>query len=247
MVVRDALGAALPAAGVGCALDRQLLRRLATGQAGANGPFSVESLTEDYELGIRVKALGGRAWFLRVRGEDGTLVATRACFPARLDLAVRQKTRWIHGIALQGWDRLGWNAHPVELWMRMRDRRGPLTAIVLAVAYLMLVIAGLLWIAELFGHTRPWRGDPLVMFLILANLASLGWRAAMRFAFTAREYGVVEGVRAVLRIPLGNIVAIMAGRRALFAYIRMLGGGLPQWDKTPHHAHPVLMRREAMA
>src|SRR5205085_7853550 len=102
LVVRQALGAALPAAGVGCAFARSMLRSIAA-ETGAAAPFSVDSLTEDYELGLRIKAAGGRALFLRVRGEAGRLVATRACFPSRIDFAVRQKARWIHGIALQGW------------------------------------------------------------------------------------------------------------------------------------------------
>lgn len=241
MVVRDALGAGLPAAGVGCAFDRAALARLAQERREDGGPFSVECLTEDYELGLRIKALGGRARFLRARGEDGRLVATRACFPARLDFAVRQKTRWIHGIALQGWDRLGWSARPVELWMRMRDRRGPLTAIVLAAAYLLLLVATVLWAARLAGFGRPWELDPLVEWLLVVNLASFVWRAAMRFSFSAREYGWEEGLRAILRIPVANIIAIMAGRRALIAYAGTLGGALPRWDKTPHHAHPAAM------
>jgi adsorption protein B len=247
MVVRDALGAALPAAGVGCAFDRAMLARLAAERRGGDGPFAVECLTEDYELGLRIKGLGGRSRFLRLRGDDGHLIATRACFPPELDAAVRQKTRWIHGIALQGWDRLGWNAHPVELWMRMRDRRGPLTAIVLAAAYLMLVIGALLWAASLLDLGRPWAPDPLVSLLIAANFVSFIWRAAMRFTFTAREYGWAEGLRAVLRIPVANIITIIAGRRALFAYVRTLGGALPQWDKTRHSAHPVLLGRRAAA
>ena len=160
---------------------------------------------------------------------------------------MRQKTRWIHGIALQGWDRLGWSAHPIELWMRMRDRRGPLTAIVLAAAYLLLVIATALWLASLFGFGRPWESDPVVRLLIAANFASFAWRALMRFSFTVREYGWEEGLRAVLRIPIANIIAIIAGRRALFAYARTLGGALPQWDKTHHHAHPAQLREKATA
>ncbi len=244
MVVRDALGAALPAAGVGCAFARPILARLAGERPGQEGPFSVESLTEDYEMGLRIKALDARTQFLRLRGDDGELIATRACFPAELGAAVRQKTRWIHGIALQGWDRLGWIASPVELWMRVRDRRGPLTAIVLAAAYLLLVIAGILGAADMAGLGRPWQGDPLIYTLILINFASFVWRAGMRFAFTANEYGFAEGLRAVLRIPVANIIAIMAGRRALFAYMGTLGGKLPVWDKTTHLAHPALMQRE---
>ena len=243
MVVRDALRAALPAAGVGCAFDRAMLARLARHNGGEGGPFAPECLTEDYELGLRIKALGGRPRFLRLRGQDGRLIATRACFPADLGSAVRQKTRWIHGIALQGWDRLGWSARPVELWMRLRDRRGPLTAIVLFSAYVLLVLATFLWAARLAGLGRPWQSDPLVEALIAANFASFAWRAAMRFAFTAREYGNVEGLRAVLRIPLANIVAIMAGRRALLAYLGTLRGEKPRWDKTHHHAHPLQLGR----
>lgn len=122
MLVRQALAAAVPSAGVGCAIARPVLRFMA---AGGDGPFSVDSLTEDYELGLRIKAAGGRTRFVRARGEDGRLVATRACFPGRVDQAVRQKARWIHGIALQGWDRLGWHGGIGERWMRLRDRRGP--------------------------------------------------------------------------------------------------------------------------
>ncbi len=243
LVVRDALGAALPAAGVGCAFGRSILQRLADEsrryRPTSRGPFAPECLTEDYELGLRIKALKGRARFLRLRGEDGALVATRACFPGRLSFAVRQKTRWIHGIALQGWERLGWSAHPVELWMRMRDRRGPLTAIVLSAAYLLLAIAGVLLAARMAGYARPWQAGPLLQFLILANLTGFVWRASLRCLFTAREYGWAEGFRAVLRIPLANIIAIMAGRRALFAYLRTLGGAPPAWDKTAHMAHPA--------
>jgi adsorption protein B len=247
MVVRGAVHAALPAAGVGCAFSRPILARLAEERSEQDGPFSIESLTEDYELGLRIKAMGARTRFLRLRGDDGQLIATRACFPAQLGAAVRQKTRWIHGIALQGWDRLGWIASPVELWMRMRDRRGPLTAIVLSAAYLLLGVAALLWAAGALGLGRPWQPDPLAHLLIVINFIGFLWRAGMRFAFTAREYGWGEGVRSVLRIPVANIIAIMAGRRALFAYMGTLGGKTPEWDKTTHLAHPATMRAERTA
>lgn len=247
MVVRDALAAGLPSAGVGCAFERSMLTKLARAHPGNGGPFSSECLTEDYELGLRIKALGGESVFLRARDEDGRLIATRAYFPAELGSAVRQKTRWVHGIAFQGWDRLGWSTRPVELWMRMRDRRGPLTAIVLAAAYLLLVVAAILGVADLAGYPPPWKPDPLLEVLLAVNFASFLLRAAMRFAFTAREYGVAEGFRAVLRIPVANVIAIMAGRRALFAYIRALGGTAPQWDKTDHAAHPAVRTEGAAA
>ncbi|MFC3098528.1 glycosyl transferase family protein [Alteraurantiacibacter palmitatis] len=260
MVVRNWLGTCLPAAGVGCAIERGMLHRLAQQMRRADpgspspGPFSVESLTEDYEIGMRVHALGGRSRFLRVHGDDGSLIATRAFFPARLDQAVRQKARWVHGIALQGWDRLGWGtgsgtapeARPVtgmgrllEGWMRLRDRRGPFAALVLACGYSFFALTALFLLLDFGGLSRPWQADPLLTFLVSANLAAFIWRAAWRFAFTAREHGWIEGVRAVLRIPVANVIAIMAGRRALADYWRQLRGGALHWHKTLHDIHPA--------
>lgn len=256
MVVRNWLGTCLPAAGVGCAIERGMLRRLAEQMGGeASGPFSVESLTEDYEIGMRVHALGGRSRFLRVHGDDGALIATRAFFPARLDQAVRQKARWVHGIALQGWDRLGWAARPgagrasavdivLEGWMRLRDRRGPFAALVLACGYTFFALTALFLLLDFGGLARPWQADPVLTFLVSANIAAFLWRAAWRFAFTAREHGWAEGVRAVLRIPVANVIAIMAGRRALADYWRQLRGGRLHWHKTPHDMHPAAAPEE---
>jgi adsorption protein B len=246
LMVREALGAALPAAGVGCAFARPMLREIARTME-ADGPFSLDSLTEDYELGLRIKGAGGRSRFLRVRGEDGALVATRACFPARIDHAVRQKARWVHGIALQGWDRMGWGGSLAERWMRVRDRRGPLTALVLFTGYLLVVMASPLMIAAGFGLVPPLRAEPLLLAILLVNFVSFIWRAAMRAAFTAREYGFREGVRAVLRIPVTNIIAMMAARRAIGAYVATLRGRPLKWDKTFHHALPAALLRPRRA
>lgn len=240
LLVREAFSGALPAAGVGCAFARPMLDRIARRTSGA-GPFSVESLTEDYELGLRIKAAGGRSRFLRARGDDGQLVATRACFPATLGQAVRQKSRWVHGISLQGWDRLGWSGSPGEWWMLLRDRRGPLSALVLFVGYLVLIGGAVLFAAAGLGYAVPLVPEPWLAVLIGWNFLAFAWRATMRFAFTAREYGRAEGFRAIARIPVANIIAIMAGRRALFAYLRTLGGAAPRWEKTFHDAHPIAM------
>ncbi len=244
MVVRAALGAAIPAAGVGCAFNRRLLAKMIpdVNASGENhGPFSGLSLTEDYELGLMVGAAGGRSHFLRVRGDDGQLVATRSYFPPTLAEAVRQKSRWVHGIAFQGWDRLGWSGTLIDNWMRMRDRRGPLSAVVLLTGYSLLVLALVLSGLDLAGYDRPWEPTPLLLILLGLNMTAFVWRMVMRFAFTAREYGVMEGLHAVLRIPLANIIAIMAGRRALFAYGRTLRGDDAVWDKTAHRDHPATL------
>ena len=239
MVVREALSAALPAAGVGCAFSHDALDRLALRKGRPDSPFADGSLTEDYELGLQIAEAGGRSRFLRVRGDDGQLVATRACFPNRLADAVRQKTRWVHGIAFQAWDRLGWTGRLSERWMLARDRRSPLTALVLAIAYLLLILATALWLMDAVGLVRLPPPDPAVKLILTLNLASFAWRAAWRFAFTTREYGLAEGIFAILRIPVANVISIMAGRRALLAYMRTLKGHEPVWEKTEHDTHPA--------
>lgn len=241
MVVRDRIGAALPGAGVGCAVSRDALQKLCRRRYDLK-PFSAESLTEDYELGLAIGELGGTCRFLRARGDDGTLIATRAYFPARLDHVVRQKTRWVHGIALQGWDRVGWSGGLVETWMRARDRRGPLTALVLLLGYTLLLLTLLGWLAVELGLGTPVPLSPLLETLLILNLITFGWRAVWRFGWTTSVYGVAEGLRAVLRIPLTNVIAIISGRRALFAYVRSLMGSGVEWDKTPHIGHPARVR-----
>ena len=244
MTVRDALGAGLPAAGVGCGLSRDALAALVRIRQragdGGGGPFAAECLTEDYELGLLIARAGGRSRFLRLRDDRCELVATRSYFPDTITAAVRQKTRWVHGIAFQGWERLGWSGRMVDIWMALRDRRGPLTALVLASAYALLMVEGVLLLGALAGwHSRP-AVPPETALLLKITLAGFIWRAAMRFVFTAREYGLTEGACAVLRIPLANVIAIMAGRRALVAYVRTLRGAAVTWDKTAHLIHPTM-------
>lgn len=245
LVVRDALGAAIPAAGVGCGFSRDMIGRIARRRGpAADAPFAAECLTEDYELGLLVRREGGRSRFLRLRDEYGDLVATRAYFPATIEASVRQKSRWIHGIAFQGWDRLGWSRDWADLWMALRDRRGPLTAVILALGYAMVVIEGLLALAGLAGIQGHVAVSPVLQFMLQVCFAGLLWRCAFRLMFTAREYGLVEGISAVIRIPVANYIAIFAGRRALAGYIGSLCGIAVHWEKTSHAGHPALIQPE---
>jgi adsorption protein B len=83
--------------------------------------------------------------------------------------------------------------------------------------------------------------------MLVISFAAFAWRALWRFAFTASEYGLAEGVLAVLRIPVANIIAIMAGRRAFMSYIATLRGAEPLWDKTAHESHPAVELRPVTA
>lgn len=242
MIVREALGAALPSAGVGCAFSRDVMGRIAERMDGA--PFDAQSLTEDYELGMRVRELGGVGVMVHIRDAAGGLVCTREYFPTTLPDAVRQKTRWTIGISLAGWDRIGWSGGAMERWMRLRDRRAPLAAMVLTAAYLGAILQTVLTVAARFGLPGSAINDPLLAGLIAVTFPLLIWRLVWRVAFVAFHYGWIEGVRAVPRAFLGNIIAIMAAWRAMAIYLRMWRGEPPRWDKT-RHRFPDMRHGEA--
>ncbi len=232
LTMREALGASVPSAGVGCAFSRDALGDLAT--QTPDGPFDPGSLTEDYETGLRITDSGGKGIFLRIRDAQGQLVCIREHFPDRLDAAVRQKARWMVGIALSGWDRMGWHGGPMEIWMRFRDRRSALAALILLAAYLALLLWGILRAADLVIAV-PWRTlTPALRLLLTINLGLMLWRFAMRALFVGQIYGWRQGLAAIPRTLVGNVIAIMAARRAVSLYIRSLLGKPLVWDKTAH-------------
>lgn len=236
LVVREAVGAALPLAGVGCAIDRNILGLIAL--ANHHQPFDSSSLTEDYELGLRIGAMGGKTILARVLDERGEIIGTRACFPSTIGTAVRQKARWLTGIALAGWDRLGWQGDLAEYWMLLRDRRAILGAVVLCTAYLCMILTGILIFGKLI-NAHILLPQPLVTEQLLwINLGFLLWRLFVRAAFVADLYGPWEALLSIPRTFVANIISILAARRACFGYVRHCFGGRLIWDKTAHEHFP---------
>ena len=243
LVVRSRLGMPLPSAGVGCALSRGALALLAIERGG--DPFRCDSLTEDYEVGMLLGAYGLGARFLTAVGRAGTPIVSRGAFPGRIDAAVRQKARWVAGIALAGWDHLGWPGARqgvgapasrgwLARWMLWRDRRAPLAALVLLAAYAGLIATALGWAGQaLLGWREVAIGEGLRLLLAL-NAVMLLWRLGMRGHFTARWYGGRQAWLALPRAFVANIIAMLAARRAVVIYWRMLRSGEVVWDKTEH-------------
>lgn len=232
LTIREALGASVPSAGVACAFERDTLAALA--RDPGHGPFDPSSLTEDYEAGLRIRDNGGRGIFVRMRDADGELVATREYFPDTIDSAVRQKARWIVGISLAGWDRMGWRGGPFEWWMRLRDRRAALSAFVLFAAYLTIALWGMLWLISLVLPIPPRPLSPMIVALLWINVGLMSWRGLMRVLFVGQAYGWRHGFGAVPRTFIANLIAILAARRAIFQYVRSLLGRPLAWDKTQH-------------
>ncbi len=236
LVVREAIGAALPLAGVGCAIERNQLGRIALERA--RSPFDEHSLTEDYELGLNVSGAGRRTIFARIYDAEGKLVGTRACFPDTLAGSVRQKTRWMIGIALAGWDRLGWRGGIAECWMRLRDRKALFAAIVLAAAYICVILTALLMLAQAAGLFNPDAIDPVLVKLLAANALFLLWRIMVRAYFVWQIEGWRQALLSIPRTLIANIISIIAARRAVTGYSRHLLGKALKWDKTSHSHFP---------
>ena len=231
MVVRDALGGGIPAAGVGCAFRCDTLERIAVARAGQ--PFDAASLVEDYELGLRLAEVGARRAFVRVRDRQGrAVVAVHSCFPTTVAATVRQKSRWIAGIALAGWDRLGWRGGFAELWFRMHDRKALIAALLLLAAYVDTLLFGVVAVGNLlWGVPMPPLG-PVLDWLLFGCSLLLVWRLVMRMVFTWRQYGAMQGLLAIPRVLVSNAIAILAVRRAVDVYLRARRDGVVRWDKT---------------
>lgn len=234
--MREAVGAGLPLAGVGCAIRRALIEQIAAARGGQ--PFDADSLTEDYELGLTIASMGAPMTMAEVvEAPDGLPVAVRAYFPDTFETAARQKARWMIGIALAGWDRTGWaGARRLgDHWMRARDRRAPIALAVLLAAYCALPLWTIGIVAHLLGGPAPPAVEGWLATVLGINGVLLAWRVAMRVHFTRRIYGWGEGAKAVPRLIVGNMVAMAAARRALTRYVAMLRGARVTWDKTAHH------------
>ncbi|MBY0505313.1 MAG: glycosyl transferase family protein [Bryobacteraceae bacterium] len=224
---RTYLGGFLPSCGVGTGLTRAMVERLA--QTGQNQIFQPGSLTEDYELGRRVQDLGGRQRMLPVRWERGQLMATREYFPRDFWPAVKQRTRWVTGIALQGWEANGWRGNWVRRYWWWRDRKGllgnPLTA-----------LCNVFFLAGLLGWREPVQAMPFgSQPLIAAGLALQAHRLLMRMAYSARIYGPWFALGVPVRFVWGNVINLLCTVRAIYQFARAKWRREPlRWVKTAH-------------
>lgn len=239
--LRQRLGGFLPSCGVGTAYRRSALDRLAWNNGGRL--FEPSSLTEDYRMGLDLHRLGCSQILLDARelGERGIPAATREYFPRRWRGAVRQKARWVAGIALQCWQEVGWNGGGGQAYWLWRDRKGlignPLT--ILANLVFLYGLAGWVW-AQAAG--QPWRLGELVkespglLALLAVNTGLIVVRQAARASCVWQVYGRKQAVTSPLRAPWGNLINCAASLRAIGLF---LGAQLRRrplhWLKTDHH------------
>ncbi len=226
MVVRSRFGCFVPGSGVGTGYRREALEELA--RVSSNRVFEPAALTEDYESGLRIHRLGFRQVFVpltRLGGND--FVATREYFPKKWRTAIRQRTRWVTGIALQGWERFGWSGSLGDWYWLWRDRKGLLGSPlgIIANAILFYGLATALWT----------RFTPLQWTLTSATLGLQVWRTAFRIGCVARVYGLKFACGVPARAICANALNAGATVLAVIRYAAAKAQGRPlRWVKTEH-------------
>jgi adsorption protein B len=237
--VRQMWGAFLPGNGVGTGFSRAVLEKLAA--AHANRVFDPACLTEDYENGWRIHALGCRQVFVPLRREAGGLLATREYFPRTFGSAVRQRARWVMGIVLQSWERRGWQAPGRQLYWLWRDRKGIVGNLLTPVLNVLFVYGALTWgVSRIVGH--PWVfgfRHPALKTLFSATFALSAFQMGVRALCSRRLYGWRFALGVPVRALIGNWLNCAATVKALalFAEARLRGHPLV-WVKT-EHAYPT--------
>ncbi|MFP5238249.1 MAG: glycosyl transferase family protein [Acidobacteriota bacterium] len=254
MTVREVLSHSVPSAGVGSGYSRRALEGLAA--QTSNQLFNISSLTEDYDFGMRLGKLGFKQIFvrhaiLRKTKKDKLFGGSREAnvreyvviqefFPGTLKTAIRQKSRWVVGIALQGWASIGWQGGFWNRYMLARDRKSLITNQVNMLGNLLVPIITALWLYQTL-HPQGYRYPSLVeegttlWVLLLINLFFFFWRMLWRGIYTWRVYGVMHGLLSVPRLFWGNLINFCATWRALRLYARyLLTGKIIAWDKTAH-------------
>jgi len=256
MFIRQSIGGVVPSAGVGTAFSREVLDRLAAENSG--DPFRVGNITEDYEIGIRIKRAGYRVGVMsypierivRRQRRDGSLgnpesvteiVAIRENFPTKFATAVRQRSRWILGISFQTWEQTGWSGSWAMRYTLLRDRRAPLTHLLNMIGYMVLLFVVFRFA---FNHT-PWAADLYVPPLFEAGsalwkiailcTALLLYRMVQKYISVAAIYNHKQALCSVPRLIFGNFINFFATWHAARMYFVHKFFGKPiVWLKTAH-------------
>ena len=253
VVVREALAGQVPSAGVGTCFSRRAIKVLL--EEGDGIAFDVQSLTEDYDIGFRLKARGLNEIFARIPADPppdspmlgrifrsrrtASTVAVREYFPDTFSTAVRQKSRWIIGIVYQGFRTHRWTSSSVMNYFLWRDRKGMVTNFASFLAMMLALQLILVWS---YGEIMPdsykflsiFEDDALLYSLLLVNFSLMANRMVQRIIFVTSYYGLGEGLLSVPRLLWGNLINFMANWRAVRQVVASGDSRRVAWDKTNH-------------
>ncbi|MGH9631494.1 MAG: glycosyl transferase family protein [Bryobacteraceae bacterium] len=250
MPARALMRSFIPSNGVGTAFVRTVLERLAA--AESNRIFEPSCLTEDYENGIRLHQMGTSQHFMPLQFHQGDVVATREFFPQTFLGAVRLRTRWVTGIALQTWQRHGWQGTlAVKYWL-WRDRKGLAGNPISLVSNLVFLYGTGTWILSMATGAEWGLGavvlQPEVKLLLAMTLSSGILRLGVRTICARRIFGLTFALAVPLRVFQANLINSLASVWAIYRYFRARWLRQPLvWLKT-EHAYPsqIALRQQRL-
>src|SRR5262249_42673319 len=119
---------------------------------------------------------------------EASVICVREFFPDTLAAAIRQKSRWIIGIAYQGLKTRGWTRDPTLTYFLWRDRKGAISNFVSFRTTLVLLELIALWLyqtldSDSYRFISIFEGGPWVTALLAANLLLMMNRMAQRVFF----------------------------------------------------------------
>ncbi len=233
MIVRNAVGAAIPSAGVGTCMSKRFIQHFlkTRGQVLMSG-----AVTEDYILGVEAKRAGFKSAFAAVStnlDEGLDFVATREFFPKTLAASIKQKTRWVYGINFEAMHKLGWNGDLWDIYFFIRDRKGMVTNFLPPIS---LVLLGCLLLGYIDVTDLPADLEPLLATSMSINLVALIARYVVRVAACRQVYGTFDWIGVALRWPLSVYINMAAVFRAWKSYIgeSAFASKPIVWSKTTH-------------
>ncbi len=238
MLARQWLGGFIPSNGVGTGFSRRALEMLA--ERNSNRIFEPGCLTEDYENGFRIHAMGLPQRFIPIHFRFGRPIATREYFPRKFSTAVRQRSRWVLGITLQSWEHHGLAESLRYLYWFWRDRKAVVGNIVTPLTNLVYIygVATLAWAT---AHGQPWglaREAADFSPAVATGLGIQGLHVSFRILCSWRVYGLRFACGVPIRVIAGNWINCFATSRAIWTYANAKLRHRPlRWVKT-EHAYP---------
>lgn len=127
--------------------------------------------------------------------------------------------------------------------MLLRDRKAPFTAPLAIIGYAMalLVALDILLRRDLsFAAALPPLISSGLAALLWFNAALLAWRLVLRAAFTTHAYGPAEGLRAIPRALVSNVINAAAAWRSMLRYHAILSGQVNGARTRPPIASPTI-------
>lgn len=238
MPARQFCGSFIPSSGVGTGFAREILEQLASERG--NLVFDPASLTEDYEAGVHIHALGYSQLFALLKLGNKGFTATREYFPRKIASAIRQRTRWVMGIALQCGERNGWRGSWATRYWFWRDRKGLCTNPVSLLTNVVFLVGVEDWFRSLITH-RPWAfavSNPIIIGLCVITLMLQSLRLGIRMHCVGRIFGPAFALGVPLRYLLANFINCIASLAAVGHYANARFHHRPLvWLKT-EHAYP---------